>query len=87
MMAPSVFWHLSTSTSAVLMFSTRYGLSIFVHKAMLLRTLISIDTMPCTASVSHAHAPGPLEGPKYPLLGHTPSTLVNTNSDGGAHDA
>ena len=43
--------------------------------------------MPCTALASHVHAPGPLQGPSYPLLGRTPSTLVNTNSDGDAHDA
>ena len=73
--------------SAVLTFSTRSGFSLFVHKAMLPRTLTSIDAMPCTASASHVHAPGPLQGPTYPPLGHTPSTLVNTNSDGDAHNA
>ena len=69
--------------SAVLMFSTRSGFSLFVRKAMLPRTLISIDATPCTASASHAHAPGPLQGPKYLPLGCTPSILVNTNSDWG----
>ena len=73
--------------SAVLTFSTRSGFSLFIRKAMLPRTLTSIDATPCTALASHAHAPGLLQGPTYPLLGHTPSTLVNTNSDGDAHDA
>ena len=54
---------------------------------MLPRTLISIDAMPCTASASHAHTLGPLQGPTYLPLGHTRSTLVNTNSDGDAHNA
>ena len=67
------------------MFSTRSGFSLFFYKAMLPRTLISIDATPCIASASHAHALGPLQGPTYPLLGHTPSTLVNTNSDRDAH--
>ena len=62
-------------------------ISLFVHKAMLPRTLISIDATPCTASESHAHASGLLQEPTYPLLGRTPSTLVDTNSDGDAHNA
>ena len=73
--------------SAVLMFSTRSGFSLFVHKAMLPRTLISIDATPCTVSASHAYAPGPPQGPTYLPLGRTPSTLVNTRSAGDAHDA
>ena len=83
----SSFWCPSTSTSAVLMFSTRSGFSLFVCKAMLPRTLISIDAMLCTASASHVHAPGPPQGPTYLPLGCTPSTLVNTNNVGDTHDA
>ena len=72
---------------AVLMFSTRSGFSLSVYKAMLPRKLTLIYATLCTASASHAYAPGPLQGPTYPPLGHTPSTLVNTNSDGDAHNA
>ena len=49
---------------------------------MLPKTLILIDTMPCTASASHVHAPGLPQGPTYLPLGRTPSTLVNTRSAG-----
>ena len=86
-MALSDFWHPSTSTSVVLTFSTRSGFSLFVHKAMLPRTLISIDATLCTASASHVHVPGPLQGPIYLPLGCTLSILVNTNNIGDAHDA
>ena len=51
------------------------------------RILTLIDATLCTASASHAHAPGALQGPTYPPLGNTLSTLVNTNNDGDAHDA
>ena len=61
--------------------------SLFVHKAMLPRTLSLIDAILCTASASHAHALGPPLGPTYLLLGHTPSILVNTNNVGDAHNA
>ena len=54
---------------------------------MLPRTLTSIDATPCTASASHVHAPGPLQGPTYLPLGHTLSILVNTNNVGDAHNA
>ena len=56
--------------------------SLSVHKAMLPRTLSSIDATLCTASASHAHALGPPLGPAYLPLGHTPSILVNTNNVG-----
>ena len=69
------------------MFSTRSGFSLFVRKAMLPRTLISIDAMSGTASVSHVHVLGPLQGPTYLPLGHTLSILVNTKNIGDAHDA
>ena len=83
----SYLWCPSTSMSAVLMFSTRSGFSLFVRKAMLSRTLISIDATLCSASASHAHTPGPLQGPTYLPLGHSPSILVNTNNIGDAHNA
>ena len=43
--------------------------------------------MPCTASTSHVHATGPPQGPTYLPPGHTLSILVDTKSDGDAHDA
>ena len=73
--------------SAVLTFSTRSGFSLLVHKAMLPRTLSSIDATLCTASASHAHALDPPLGPLYLPMGRTPSILVNTNNVGNAHDA
>ena len=83
----SYLWCPSTSMSAVLMFSTRSGFSLFGRKAILPRTLISIDAIPCTASASHVHAPGPPQGPIYLPLGHTTSTLINTRSSRDAHNA
>ena len=73
--------------SAVLMFPTRFGFSLFAHKVMLPRALISADATPCTASASHAHALGPPQGPTYLPLGRTPSTLVDTNNVGDAYNA
>ena len=43
--------------------------------------------MPCTESASHAHALGLPKGPMYVPLGHTPSTLADTNNNRDAHDA
>ena len=74
-------------TAAVLIVSTRSGLSLFVYKAMLPRILISIDAMLCTASASHAHAPGLPQRPTYLPLGCTLSLLVSTNNAGDAHNA
>ena len=54
---------------------------------MLQKTLISTDTMLCTALASHAHALDPPKGPIYLPLGHTISILVSTNYVGDAHDA
>ena len=87
MMAPPAFWCPSTSTSVVLMFSTRSGFSLFVCKAILPRTLTSIHAMPYTASASHVHAPGQLQGPTYLPLGLTLSIFINTNNFGDAHNA
>ena len=70
-----------------MMFSTRSGFSLFFHKAMLPRTLISTDATPCTASEFQAHTLDPPQGPTCLLLGHTPSILLDTKSDRDAHDA
>ena len=80
-------WLLSASTSVVLMYSTRSGFSLSIHKQCFQGQLTTTDAMPCTASASHAHALGPPQGPTYLPLGHTPSILVNTNNDRDAHDA
>ena len=80
-------WCPSTSTSAVLMLSTRSGFSHFFHRAMLPRTLISIDVIPCTVSTCYAHATGPPQRPTYLPPGHTPSTLAGTKSDRDTHNA
>ena len=61
--------------------------SPFIHKAMLPRTLSSIDAMLCTVSASHAHVLGLPMGPTYLPLGRTPSILVNTYNFKDAHDA
>ena len=61
--------------------------SLSVHKAMLPRTLSSIDAMLCTASASHVHALGPPLGPTCLPLGCTPSILASTNNVGDAHNA
>ena len=58
-----------------------------VHKAIFPRTLILADAMLCTASASHAHAPGPPQGPTYLPQGHTLSILAGTNNSGVTHDA
>ena len=74
--------------SAVLMFSTRSGFSLFVHKAMLPRTLSSIDAILCTASAFYAHALGlHFWDPHIFLWASTPSILVNTDNVGDAHNA
>ena len=54
---------------------------------MLPGVLISTDSMPYTASTSHANAPGLPQGPTHLPLGHTPSILVDTKNDGDAHHA
>ena len=54
---------------------------------MLPRTLITTDATLFTASTSYVHAPGPPQGLTYLPLDHTPSTLVNTRSDGDAQNA
>ena len=87
LMAPSALWRPSTFTSAVPAFSTRSRFFLFVHKAMLPRTLISIDATPCTALASPDHALHPPQGPTYLPPGHTPSILVNIRSTGDTHDA
>ena len=61
--------------------------SLSVHKAILPRTLSSIDATLCTASASHAHALGPPLGPTCLPLGCTPSILASTNNVGDGHDA
>ena len=61
--------------------------SLSVRKAMLPRTLSSIDATLCTASASHVHALGPPLGPTCLPLGHTPSILASTNNVGDVHDA
>ena len=61
--------------------------SFSVCKAILPRTLSSIDATLCTASAFHAHALGPSLGPTCLPLGHTPSILASTSNVGDAHDA
>ena len=78
---------MSSSTSVVLVYSTRSGFSLLVRKAMFPRTLTATDATPCTASASHAYALGPPHGLTYLPVGHTPSILIDTNNDGDAHNA
>ena len=78
----SSLWFSRVSTSVVLIYSTRSGFSLFIHKAMLPRTLISTDAAPFTMLESHAHALDPPQRPTYLLLGRTLSILVNTKNGG-----
>ena len=73
--------------SVLLMLSTSTGFPLMVCKAMLPGTLILPDAMPCTVSASHAHAPGPPQGPTYLPLGHILSILAGTNNGRNTHNA
>ena len=55
--------------------------------AMLPKTLTAADTVLYTALISYVYALVLPRGPTYPLLGYTPSILINTSSDKDTHDA
>ena len=68
------------------MYSTRSGF-LLLHIEILPRTLTTTDATPCTASASYVHALSLPQGPIYPPLGRTFSTLTNTKGAGDAHNA